>query len=230
MDHGAQYPNPLDRSQGGRRPRCPARPCTRGAAYFRHWAPLAADSSPETSAIHARRAVRILAEATRLLMSSCISDAGIVNQRLFGARGLSMRGETICEHARERRPAPRPIHSAGPPRETSAHATPCRKTRYARRKTRTPRPCGQGVHSEPVGAPVSRAPLEVVRAGRASNDRWVPECREGWMTPRGALESGFQFARVLAPHAADAWNRTPTARATRRIVSRLGLPSSLSAL
>ena len=188
------------------------------------------DSSPETSALRGLRAVRILAEATRLLMSSCISPSGIVNQRPFGARGLSMRGETIRRDLHDGRPGTRPGHSAGPPRETSSHATPCRKTRYARRKTRTPRPCGQGVHSEPVGAPVSRAPLEVVRAGRASNDRWVPECREGWMTPRGALESGFQFARVLAPHAADAWNRTPTARATRRIVSRLGLPSSLSAL
>ena len=123
------------------------------------------DSSPETSAIRGLRAVRILAEAPRLLMSSCISDAGIVNQRLFGARGLSMCGETIREHARERRPDTRPRPSAGPPRETCAHATPCRKIAYARRTTRTPRPCGQGVHSEPAGAPVSRAPLEVGRAG-----------------------------------------------------------------
>jgi hypothetical protein len=72
-----------------------------------------------------------------------------------------MRGETIREHARDGRPAPRPIHSAGPPRETSTLATPCRKTPYARRKTRAPQPRGQGVHSEPVGAPLSRAPLEV---------------------------------------------------------------------
>jgi hypothetical protein len=34
VDHGAQYPNPLDRSQGGRRPKCPAWPRTRGAAHF----------------------------------------------------------------------------------------------------------------------------------------------------------------------------------------------------
>ena len=53
------------------------------------------DSLPETSTFRALRAVRILAEAPRLLMSSCISASGIVNQRLFGARGRSMRGETI---------------------------------------------------------------------------------------------------------------------------------------
>ena len=123
------------------------------------------DSSPETSALRGLRAVRILAEATRLLMSSCISPSGIVNQRPFGARGLSMRGETIRRDLHDGRPGTRPGHSAGPPRETSSHATPCRKTRYARRKTRTPRPCGQGVHSEPVGAPVSRAPLEVAGTG-----------------------------------------------------------------
>ncbi len=194
MEHGTQYPNPLARSQGGRRPRCPAWPCTRGAAYFRHWAPLTADSSPETSAIHALRAVRSSPEAPRLLMSSCISASGTVNQRQIGARGLSMRGETIRARDRDGRPAPRPIHSAGPPRETSAHATPCRKSAYARRTARTPRPCGRGVQSEPFGAPVSRAPLQVVRTGRASNDRWVPRCRECWMTPRGALGSGFQLA------------------------------------
>ena len=105
------------------------------------------DSSPETSAFRDLRAVRILAEAPRLLMSSCNSDAGIVNQRPFGARGLSMRGETIREHGREGRPGTRRRHRAGPPRETSTHATPCHKTAYARRKTRTPRPGGQGVHS-----------------------------------------------------------------------------------
>jgi hypothetical protein len=98
------------------------------------------DSSPETSVFRGLRAVRILAEAPRLLMSSCISASEIVNQRLFGARGLSMRGETIGEHAREGRPGTRPRHSAGPPPETFTHATPCRKTPYARRKTRTPRP------------------------------------------------------------------------------------------
>jgi hypothetical protein len=102
-------------------------------------------------------------------MCSCISASGTVNQRQIGARGLSMRGETIREHARDGQPAPRPILSAGPPRETSTLATPCRKTPYARRKTRTPQPRGQGVHSEPFGAPVSRAPLEVVRAEQTSN-------------------------------------------------------------
>jgi hypothetical protein len=40
-----------------------------------------------------------------------------------------MRGETIREHARDGRPAPRPRHSAGPPQETASHATPCRKAR-----------------------------------------------------------------------------------------------------
>ena len=98
------------------------------------------DSSPETSAFRGLRAVRILAEATQLLMSSCNSDAGIVNQRQTGARGLSMRGETIRRDLSEGRPGTRPHHSAGPPRETFAHATPCHKTPYARRKTRTPRP------------------------------------------------------------------------------------------
>jgi hypothetical protein len=115
------------------------------------------DSSPETSTFRALRAVRILAEAPRLLMSSRISASGTVNQRPFGARGLSMRGETIHGQAREGRPGARRRHRAGPPRETSTHATPCRKTPYARRKTRTPRPCGQGVRSEPAGAPVSRS-------------------------------------------------------------------------
>ena len=132
-------------------------------------APLAADSSPETSAIHALRAVRILAESTRLLMSSCISASGTVNQRLFGARGLSMRGETIRRNLREGRPGTLRRRASGPPQETSTHATPCRKSAYARRKTRTPRPCGRGAHSEPFGAPVSRAPLEVGRAGRVLN-------------------------------------------------------------
>ena len=123
------------------------------------------DSSPETSALGALRAARISPEAPRLLMSSCISASGILNQRPFGARGLSMRGETLPEHTRDGRPGTRPRHRAGPPRETFAHATPCRKTAYARRKTRTPRPCGRGAHSEPFGVPLSRAPLEVGRAG-----------------------------------------------------------------
>ncbi len=123
------------------------------------------DSSPETSVFRGLSAVGILPEAPRLLMSSCISASGTVNQRPFGARGLSMCGETIREHARERRPGTRPRHSAGLPQETFAHATPCRKTAYARRKTRTPRPCGRGVHSEPFGEPLSRSPLEVADEG-----------------------------------------------------------------
>jgi hypothetical protein len=49
-----------------------------------------------------------------------------------------MRGETIRDHARDGRPAPRPRHSAGPPRETSAHATACHKAPYARRKRERP--------------------------------------------------------------------------------------------
>jgi len=117
-----------------------------------------------------RLTTRFRTDRTRLFMCSCISASGTVNQRQIGARGLSMRGETIREHARDGRPAPRPIHSPGPLQETSSHANPCCKTPYAHRKTRTPRPGGQGVHSEPFGAPVSRAPLEVGRAGRVSND------------------------------------------------------------
>jgi len=149
------------------------------------------DSSPETSASCAFRAVRISPEAPRLLISSFTFDAGTVNQRPFGARGLAMRGETIREHARERRPDTRPRQSAGPPRETCAHATPCRKTAYARRTTRTPRSCGQGVHSEPAAAPVSRAPLEVGRAKRASNRRVGFRFPERARYPSGALEPGF---------------------------------------
>ena len=126
--------------------------------------------SPNQSPPLSRRlTTRFRTDRTRLFMCSCISASGTVNQRQIGARGLSMRGETIREHARDGRPTPRPIHSPGPPRETSAHATPCSKTPYAHRKTRTPRPGGQGVHSEPSGAPVSRAPLEVGRAGRVLN-------------------------------------------------------------
>ena len=126
---------------------------------------LSLRSHNQSPPLSRRLTTRFRTDRTRLFMCSCISASGTVNQRQIGARGLPMRGETIREHARDGRPAPRPIHSAGPPRETSAHATPCRKTPYARRKTRTPRPCGQGVHSEPFGVPLSRAPLEVGRAG-----------------------------------------------------------------
>jgi hypothetical protein len=93
-------------------------------------------------------------------MSSCISASGIVNQRQKHPRARPMLGETIRRASRDGRSA-HPTHLApGPPRETSEHATPGRKTPYAHRKTRTPRPGGQGVHSEPSGAPVSRAPFE----------------------------------------------------------------------
>ena len=103
---------------------------------------------------------------------------------------LSMPGETTRRDLRERRPDARPSNSAGPPRESSAHATPCRKSAYARRKTRTPRPGGQGVHSEPAGAPVSRAPLEVGRAKRVSNWRVGFRFPERARYPIGALEKG----------------------------------------
>ena len=106
-------------------------------------------------------------------MRSCPRAAGTLNQRQKLPRARPMLGETIRRACRNGRPAHRRHLSAGPPHveggETSAHATLCRKTPYARRKTRTPRPGGQGVHSEPSGAPVSRAPLEVVRAEQASN-------------------------------------------------------------
>ena len=95
-------------------------------------APLAPDSSPETSAFRGLRAVRISPEALQLFMCSCISASGTVNQRPFGARGLSMRGETIREHARDGRPCTRPCHAAGPPRETSTHAQPLAETARGR--------------------------------------------------------------------------------------------------
>ena len=126
---------------------------------------LSLRSHNQSPPLSRRLTTRFRTDRTRLFMCSCISASGTVNQRQIGARGLPMRGETIREHARDGRPAPRPIHSAGPPRETSAHATPCRKTAYARRKTQTPQPRGQGVHSEPFGVPLSRAPLEVAGTG-----------------------------------------------------------------
>lgn len=125
------------------------------------------DSSSESSAFRALRTVRISPEAPLLLMSSRISASRTVNQRHFGARGFAMLGETIRRSRGDGRPA-HPTHLAsGPPRETSAHATPCPKTPYERRKTRTPRPGGQGVHSEPAGAPVSRAPISFTRPSAA---------------------------------------------------------------
>jgi hypothetical protein len=144
-----------------------------GHAEGRRRTPLSLSlrSHNQSPPLSRRLTTRFRTDRTRLFMCSCISASGTVNQRQIGARGLSMRGETIREHARDGRPVPRPRHSAGPPRETSAHATPCRKTAYARRQTRTPRPGGQGVHSEPFGAPVSREPLEVERIGSLTTCR-----------------------------------------------------------
>jgi hypothetical protein len=183
-------------------------------------ASLLTHSSPETFAFRGLRAVRILAEATRLLMSSCISASGTVNQRLLRARGLSIYGETIREHARDEPPGARPRHRAGPLQETSAHATPCRKTPYARRKTRTPRPVGQGVHSEPAGTPVSRAPLEVGRAKRVSNGRVGFRFAEGARYPSGAAETGVPSRTPTQPCGRQfAGSESMTARSTRSAVS-----------
>ena len=178
------------------------------------------DSSPETSAFRGLRAVRISPEAPRLLMSSCISAAGTVNQRAFGARGLAMRGETVREHTRDGRTAHWQRLPAGPPKvetgETSAHATPCRKTPYARRKTRTPRPGGQGVHSEPFGAPVSRAPLEVGRAGRVSNvSRDLARRREldspPWRAQNRVLDLSTELDRRVGLRVSQRSNRPSVA-------------------
>jgi hypothetical protein len=113
----------------------------------------------------------------------------------------------------------RPRKRLSMPRETSVHATPCRKTPYARRKTRTPRPWGQGVHSEPSGAPVSRAPLEVVLDRRRS-DAQSPCAR---VRPRRAVD-------ITRSHAADTCSRMPSACATRRMVSSRGCDDGCSAL
>ena len=89
------------------------------------------DSSPETSASHALRAVQISPEAPRLLMRSWIPASGIVNQRQIGPRGLSMR--PIRKHGDNSRARPRGSASTLATRlrwptqieagETSAHAT-----------------------------------------------------------------------------------------------------------
>jgi hypothetical protein len=104
------------------------------------------DSSPETSAFRGLRAVRNLSEPPRWLMSSCISGAGIVNQRPFGARGLSMRPirkQRDNARARPRRSArhlatplrwPTQIEAGRPPRAQSVLSSLGRKTPYARRK------------------------------------------------------------------------------------------------
>ena len=111
---------------------------------------LTPDSSPETSAFRGLRAVRILPGAPRLLLSSCISASGTVNQSPLAARERSMRGVTIREHPREGWPAPRRDLSAGPHPETSTLATLVVEVR-----TRASRRSGawlMGVHSEVVGA------------------------------------------------------------------------------
>jgi len=108
---------------------------------------------------------------------------------------LSMPRETTWRDLSDGRPGTRPRHRAGPPRETSTHATRAfrfgSQNGYARRQTRTPDfslgPCGRGVHSSPAGAPVSRAPLEVGRAKRVSNSRVGFRFPEGARYPSGAL-------------------------------------------
>ena len=93
--------------------------------------------------------------------------------------------------------------------------------------------CGAVCHVRRTGdASTAGERSEVVRAGRASNDRRIPGCREGRMTPRGAMESGFQIAQVhrAPPHAADACSRMPSACATRMMVSRRGCEEGCSAL
>jgi hypothetical protein len=120
----------------------------------------------------------------------------------------------------------RPTHLApGPPRETSAHATPCRKTPYALRKTRTPRPGGQGVHSEPFGAPVSRAPLEVGRAGRVLNVlRDLARRREldspPWRAQHRVLDLSRELdRRVTVPRSSR--SKCPLGRAASRFPDRV---------
>ena len=107
------------------------------------------DSSPETSASHALRAVQISPEATRLLMRSWIPASETVSQRQTGRAvcrcAQSESNETMREHAREGRPETWPRHSAGPPKLKQGRpprAQPMlsslgRKPPYARRKTRT---------------------------------------------------------------------------------------------
>ena len=107
------------------------------------------DSSPETSAFRGLRTVRISPEAPLLLMSSRISASRTVNQRPFGARGISMR--PIRKHgdnprARPQRSTrhlatplrwPTQIEAGRPPRTQPALSSLGRKTPCARRKTRT---------------------------------------------------------------------------------------------
>ena len=115
--------------------------------------------------------------------------------------------ETPRDVSRDGRPT-RLLHLApGPPRDTRAHATPCRKSAYARRKTRTPRPGGQGVHSEPAGAPVSRAPVSFTRPSAADRKLRVQSGRV--LESQAARRVGFA-ASVLRPLLAEcrsSWRR-----------------------
>ena len=78
-------------------------------------------------------------------------------------KGLWMPRETTRRDLCDGRPGTRPRHSAGPLQETASHATPCRKARTHAAKRERPGRKAWGIHSEPSGAPVSRAPLEVER-------------------------------------------------------------------
>ena len=99
---------------------------------------LSLRSHNQSPPLSRRLTTRFRTDRTRLFMCSCISASGTVNQRQIGARGLSMRGETIRRDLGEGRPDTRPHQPHGPPRETSTHATPCRKAPYARRKRERP--------------------------------------------------------------------------------------------
>jgi hypothetical protein len=163
---------------------------------------LSLRSHNQSPPLSRRLTTRFRTDRTRLFMCSCISASGTVNQRQKHPRARPMLGESIRRSRGDGGPAHRRHLSAGPPRETSAHATRCRKTPYERRKTRTPRPGGQGVHSEPFGATVSRAPLEVVRAEQVSN-------RVGWgsaliesETPLWRAQNGVpaRLERAKHPH------------------------------
>jgi len=127
-------------------------------------------------------------------MSSCISDAGIVNQRLFGARGLSMRGETIREHSRGGRPGTRPRHSTGPPREASTHATPCRKARTHAAKRERPGREARAFTLHLLARQFRARLLKEGRAKRVSNRRVGFRLPERARYPFGALEPGFRVA------------------------------------
>ena len=109
-----------------------------------------------------------------------------------GARSLDAQRDN--SRARPRRSA---RHSATPPRWPTPRdlRAPNSLSQNAVRtpQTRTPRPCGRGAHSEPFGAPVSRAPLEVGRAGRVADRRVGFRFAEGARYPSGAAETWFQL-------------------------------------